>query len=133
MATKTKTKAETVVENEKRYNRFIEEIKLRSDYLKHVATLDTGSILIITTFLQRPIAPGTNILITISIMSFLLSLLIVNITQYMLTNHLSDSVDNIEGVASKEQKHTKKVLTFLSYAGLGTGLSFLIGFAVVNF
>ena len=133
MATKKNSQVELIAEKEKRYARFVEETKIRSDYLKHVATLDTGSILIIITFLQKPITPGTNTLITISIISFLLSLLIVNITQYILTNFLSDSVDNIESVASTEQKRIARTLTFLSYAGLGIGLSFLTGFATVNF
>ena len=133
MATKKKSEVEIIAENEKVYNRYVEVSKFRSDYLKHIATLDTGSILILATLLQKPISPGTDIFVAISMISFLISLAGVNITQYILADHLLDSVNNIELATSAKQKRINRAFTFFSYLGFGIGISFLIGFAVVNF
>jgi len=133
MTSKRKSEAEIIAENEKIYNRYIEVSKFRSDYLKHIATLDTGSILLMATLLQKPISPGTAIFVAISMISFLISLAGVNITQYILVDHLSDSVNNIELATSTKQKRINQTFTFFSYLGFGVGISFLIAFAIINF
>lgn len=53
MATRNATKEQEKQELEKYFNRFAEGVKITSDHLKHIVTLDTGSIIILGTFSQN--------------------------------------------------------------------------------
>jgi len=84
--------------NEKRFNRFLEEIKITNDFLKHIATLDTGSILIMATFLRTPTKPFTGVFVGFAALSFVISLLNIVLAQNTMVTQTSRSVDDINKV-----------------------------------
>jgi hypothetical protein len=54
----------------------LELFKAMADYLKHVTTLSTGSIVLITTFLEKLFAkPEWKIIVVVSIVGFMVSVL----------------------------------------------------------
>ena len=92
---KLSTKADKE-ELEKRFNRHLEEIKLRMDVLKHIATLDTGMIVVTSAFAQRFIDSGAIKLAISSIISFVASLGFIAISQFIMIIILSGSVDDVD-------------------------------------
>lgn len=87
-------------EVDKKFNRFLEEVKVTNDYLKHIATLDTGSILIMVTFLQKSDKAGSGSLVALSAFLFIISLTGIIAAQGLLTMHTSRNVDNSENFPS---------------------------------
>jgi hypothetical protein len=95
--TRTELNLPTLVADLDRYTRLLEMSKLRIDFLKHLATLTSGSIVVISTLLAR-ITDHTHarILIGISVGCLLLSLLasivsIQSILRYTQTLLFTDS------------------------------------------
>lgn len=123
---KAKTKEENnSIEIEKKFNRFLEEVKITNDYLKHIATLDTGSIVILATFLQRSDRPNGESLLAFSVIFLVASLAGVVATQIDLVNRLSASADDVNMVPLKIEKIVYRIGTYIAYTGFILGLSCL--------
>ena|SRR5215210_487575 len=61
---------------------FVEAKKLLHDYLKHLATLSTGSILVMVTFLEKLFQkPEWKLLVSVSLVGFMLSVVMCILVQ----------------------------------------------------
>jgi hypothetical protein len=132
MATKNNLPKEDTVQDEKRYNRFVEEAKFKHDYLKHVATLNTGSIVVMATFLQRSDMSGQGTLLAISAACFFISIVCVVAVQNLLAHHLANAVDDIKMLPTEKQKRQYNSSTIIAYMGFVSGLALLAAFVYRN-
>ena len=88
--------SETIQEAEKRFGRLLEEVKLRNDYLKHIATLDIALVVIMASLLQKFLTPETISLFVVSTSLLILSVIAVVASQIVLAKVLSKSVANVK-------------------------------------
>jgi len=130
MATKKKSETDTIVENEKKYDRFVEEAKFISEYLKHIATLDTGSIVIMATFLQKVVQPVASSLISLATICLVISLTGVVITQHFLAVTVSHSTEDVKNIPTTYERLVYRVSTIIAFIGFIIGLSLLGAFIV---
>ncbi len=96
-----------------------EEAKLMHDYLKHLATLTTGSILLLVTFLQKVVvSPKLRWAIILSFIAFSLSIV---------SNIVAQS-GNLEAMhfTSEQQQKSGWFIAF-SLAVFATWITFLLG------
>jgi hypothetical protein len=117
-------------EAERKFNRFLEEAKITNDYLKHIATLDTGSIVIMATFVQRydPLYAGS--LLVFAVMFLVASLAGVVATQIDIVNRLSSAAESLDKTPHKIEKVVYRVGTYIAYIGFILGLACLGTFIV---
>lgn len=109
----------------------IEQTKIFNDYIKHLNTLSTGSILLLVTFLEKIfVNPSGKWLVIVSLICFLLSVIGGVALKTILTllayfggdeDNVSETVDNIRGIA-----------IFLLWIGFLFGLISLAIFGIVN-
>ena len=114
----------------------LERLQLENDLAKHIATLDTGSILIVVTFLEKLSKnPARKELIALALAGFIISLLGVLIYEFALVMEASGRVyrqdmDRKTAFVSRMLIQGSGVaLGFTCFAG---GLIALAIFAVVN-
>ena len=129
---KSNDKEEGISEAEKRYSRFVEEIRLWSDYLKHIATLDSGLIIVIAAFLARFIQPKHNMFVAISVTNLAISILFVVLTQTILAISMSVATNNINKIPVKLEKLIYLIPGLLAFLGLAGGLIYLGLFIIAN-
>jgi hypothetical protein len=136
MTTKNKiTNEELKTESEKLFVRLLEESKLWHDYLKHIATLDTGLIIIMATFQDRFIKSQSiwmNLMIAISLGLFALSLVSVVWSQGTLIGWISESADNPNKIPKYKEKYTYIRPAFLAYGSFLLGLLILVIYVLIN-
>ena len=97
----------------------LEQTKFMADYLKHVTTLSTGSLILLTIFLEKLFSrPRWRSLVTISIGGFTLSL-VASVAAFTGLLHLLPS---LEGDLTFGNQLWKA-------GGVVTGFGFLIGVA----
>jgi len=120
------------IEMEKKFNRFLEEAKLTNDYMKHIATLDTGSILIMASFLQKNVQQGAGSLVALAAFCFILSLAGVIVAQDLMTHYVSSSVDDVNRIPSEKSKWFYRIPIWLAYLGFVIGISILGVFIFYN-
>ncbi len=113
-------------EYEKRFNRYLEETKITSDYLKHLATLDTGLIVVIGAFLQRFIDSNQSELAFLSAGLFLISLIGIVTSQTILVFMISRYADNIKVIPKRGEKMRYLLLALAASLTFLGGLSALI-------
>jgi len=113
-----------------------ERIKFEVDLAKHIATLNTASILIVSTFLEKISSqPSGKALIAIAISSFLISLLSVLIYQFVLTLEFNGWVSGRIVQRNSEFFRVVKFEGATLAIGLTTFLAGLVAigiFAVIN-
>jgi uncharacterized membrane protein YjdF len=132
MAAKNRPIQEGNEQDEKRYNRFVEEAKFKHDYLKHVATLDTGSIVLMATFLQKSDSRGQGKLLAFSAACFFISIICVVAVQNLLAHHLANAVDDIKMLPTEKQKCQYNSSMIIAYLGFVSGLALLAAFVYGN-
>lgn len=128
MTTKTK---ETKLEDEEQFNKLVEAMKFTNDYLKHIATLDTGLIVILAAFSQNftALTKGFDSYYSIvSVSSLIISLLCVLLTQSTLVDIVSWSADEINPDHIKAYKSIYKTTMKIAYTFFMVGVTY---FAVV--
>jgi len=130
----SRTKENAPIENienaEKHYARFSEETKLLSDFLKHIATLDTGVIVVITTFFNNFNHPYLGLIITISLICFAISLTSIVISHFILVNTLAMFSRDLKRLPLDIDRRLYMNLAYIAATGFLSGFSLLIGFAV---
>jgi hypothetical protein len=112
----TKNKNENRDETEKQYSRFLEEIKLTHDYLKHTATLDTGIIVIMAAFLQKPTNPTAGMLVGLAILFALISLICTIRSQEYLISFLREATDIVQETPNKKRKPNYYIIRLFAYS-----------------
>ncbi len=109
-------------ENSEDDKSYIEVQKVAFDYIKHITTLDTGSIILMTILLEKFIkTPQWNFLIPLTFLGFLLSIVSLTLTAFGILYSLRTP----NKTTSSLGKYT--ALTFI----LGV-LFFLIGIASIS-
>ncbi len=100
------------------------------DFLKHLSTLNTGSILIIVTFLENLFKhPEWKFLVGISLVAFIVSIL------GCVTAHLASVADIDSQFSKKNHKGVfflQTITLLMSYGGFLVGLIFLTVFGLKN-
>jgi hypothetical protein len=119
-------------ELDKMFNRFLEEIKITNDYLKHVATLDTGSIVLIATFLSNYSNASEKVFAIIAIYSFTASMISVVLSHSLFVRRLSTSVTDLKRLPSFTIKNRFFIPTFLAYIFCLVGIASLAIFITSN-
>jgi len=95
----------------------MEQMKLMADYLKHVATLSTGSLILLTIFLEKLFSkPRWRILVTIALCGFTLSL----VGSVVAFQGLLQPLSILEGSVATGN-------TLWRIGGFGTSSGFLLG------
>lgn len=103
---------------------FLEEGRFFHDYLKHLTTLSSGSILIVATFLDRLFPkPAWKSLVAVAIISFLVSLTATVLLSTVMIVNLGEE-DDYDGLGA--------VLFFCSVMGFVAGMISLGAFIVQN-
>jgi hypothetical protein len=106
-----------------------ERHKAHFEYLKHITTLSTGSIVLITTFLdkifQKPLYKG---FVVVAIVGFMLSSLTSLIYYTILIASFGKGINKF----ALWEKTTLAFSIIFTWIGLFTGLLFLAIFTVVN-
>jgi hypothetical protein len=131
-AVKKNNNNEDISEAQKRYSRFVEETRLWSDYLKHIATLDSGLIIIMATFLGRFIQPKNNGLVAVSVTNLALSILFVILTQTILAVAMSVATNDVNKIPLRLGKLIYLIPGLLAFLGLAGGLIYLGLFIIAN-
>src|SRR5919205_2269923 len=108
----------------------LEGHKLLYDALKHLTTLSTGSILLLTTFLKEIFQDNRRceVLIPISLWLFILSIIFSVITMIILSDSVFRFKERME-MGSRKGSFTFKI----SLGAFIIGISVLVIFATVNF
>ena len=71
----------------------LERLQLENDLAKHIATLDTGSILIVATFLERfSVNPVLKELVWVALAAFIVSLIAILVYEFALVMEASGRV-----------------------------------------
>jgi hypothetical protein len=80
--------------DDKRIDRLGEEAKLAHDYLKHLTTLSTGSLVLIVGFVEKVAQPKGKWIVGIALVSFLLCIIgsVVAMTANLETMHREEDV-----------------------------------------
>ncbi len=111
----------------KKHERHLEARKLIHDYLKHLATLSTGSILLIVTFLEKISAqPRWTWLVAVAIVSMASSVIATLVAQ----------AGNLDSLTETEEPDELSNFTFFSmlvcWCGFGLGIISVVVFGVAN-
>jgi len=110
------------MEEKSDHSYLLEKQKLASDYLKHLTTLSTGSIILLAAFLEKLFAqPLWRPLIVLSFLGFILSV-IASVAAFSVVLYIFPASE-IEAKAEMSESH--KTMWALSL--LGTWIGFLIG------
>jgi hypothetical protein len=128
---KTPNKEMENIEIEKQYNRFLEEIKIANDYLKHIATLGTGSIVIMATFMQRFTEPIIGKYVTLSIIFMLMSLVSIVGLQTLFAIRLSYTTDDIKRIPGRTHRRVYLTTIMMAYIFFLAGL-LVLGLLIIN-
>lgn len=109
------------------HHRAVEARRVLHDYLKHVATLSTGSILIIVTFLEKlSEQPTWTWLVAVTIIAFAICIIATIVAQ----------VGNFESLTIKVEPDELNNLTFiamlLTWACFSIGVISMVIFGVAN-
>lgn len=127
------SKKETAeAENEKKFSRFLEEAKLTNDYMKHIATLDTGSILIMVAFLQKSAKQGSEFFVFLAAFAFVTSLTGV-VPQRTIVNYVSDSTSSMTKIPSGKEKFAYRLTNDIAYFSFLIAIGILLGFIFYTF
>lgn len=125
------------IENENDEIKFhLERLQLENDLAKHIATLDTASILIVVTFLEKLSAnPARRELVGLALAGFIISLLGVLVYEFALVMEASGRVYRRD--MDKRSAYLSRMLTggsgvALGFTGFAGGLIALAIFAFVN-
>lgn len=104
-----------------------ESWKLRHDTYKHLTTLNTGSILLLVTFLEKIFTrPIGKLLVIMTFGSFLVSIL----ASFMVMNIITSLVRDME--ASETEDSINTVIIWVALASFLVGILCLVIFASVN-
>lgn len=108
-----------------------EHYKMLSDYLKHLTTLSTGSLLLLVTFLEKIfVQPLWKPLVIIALVSFLLSV-IASIASFTLVISLSANYkDQTEPQGWEETVNVVSII--VTWLGFLIGVASLTVFAIRN-
>jgi hypothetical protein len=116
-------------ESEKWFERFIHQATLTSDYLKHIATLDTGLILAVGAFKQIPNQSLSEKWMFFSLILFIISLGGVACSHFLIVSFVSKSTDDVKERPNKVLYQTYNWMVLLSYGAFLSGmLSFIVSF-----
>ncbi len=112
---------------EKSHERVMEARKIIHDYLKHLATLSTGSILLIVTFLEKMSAqPRWTWLVAVTIISLAICVMTTLIGQ----------AGNLDSLTEHEDPNELGKITFIfmliSWFCFGVGIIAMVVFGVAN-
>jgi amino acid transporter len=108
-----------------------ERYKALTDYYKHLTTLSTGSIVLVTTFLDKLFhKPLWKALVVISIMGFMISVL-ASVVAYTIIVAYHAPGDQIE--RPEWAKHLGLIGIILTWTGFLVGILSLASFALRNF
>ena len=121
-------------------NLWIEARKLQNDMLKHVATLDTASILLVVTFLEKLFAqPKEKYLVVASLIAFSASLIGIVYQQLTIVERLKLSVtkgwkewSKVPHLFQWIMDNLETITIPIVYLGFVLGLMMLVAFAVLN-
>lgn len=117
--------------NNQQFQRDIASYQQEQDFLKHLTTLSTGSILLMVTFLEKLfLNPQWKHLVWVSFLSFALS--IIGCLSIHLLSVLSVSKDS-DAPISNYSLITQLILLLVAFLGFLTGIISLICFALKNF
>jgi len=119
-------------DNEKRFNRFIEEVKITNDYLKHLATLNIGLIVFTTAFLANPTSSESGGVLLGALICIIISITCLLASQHLLVKEVSESVDDITNIPTKNWKFPYRLSKSIAYISLILGLSFLAVYIAYN-
>ena len=131
MATKTK---KIELGNEEQFNKLVESMKFTNDYLKHIATLDTGLLVILAAFSQNfsVLSKGVELYSSIvSACALLISLLCVLLTQSTLVDIVSWSADEINLSRIKTYKSIYRITMNIAYTTFMVGVTYF-GVIILN-
>ena len=114
----------------------LERLQLENDLAKHIATLDTASILIVTTFLEKLTSnPVRKELVGLALAGFIISLISVLVYEFALVMEASGRVygrDLDRSMAFVSRMLTQGTGVAIGFTTLIGGLIALAAFAVVN-
>lgn len=115
-------------EIEKKFGRFLEEVKLTNDFMKHLATLSTGAILITSAFFENTTKPEAGFLVFLAMFAFVTSLTIIVLTQKTLVTHISETTDSLKKIPNAKNKIAFKFLINVAYFSFLIAIGFLLTF-----
>jgi hypothetical protein len=124
----TKENVPSVEIMDERFDRFLEEAKLTNDYMKHIATLDTGSILIMVAFLNKPLKPGAEIIVFLAAFAFITSLTGVVMSQRAMVNYVSDARDDVKKIPIGREKNAYRIAHDAAFFFFLLAIGILLGF-----
>jgi hypothetical protein len=105
-----------------------EPFELQLDYLKHLTTLSTGSILIIVTFLEKLFKqPQWKFLVPVSLSCFLFTVLTSLLAMSLTMALAEESIDN-----NSPWENVRIGSTYVSLCSFFIGLLALVVFSVKN-
>ena len=113
------------------YDKEIEATKVWIDYLKHIATLSTGSIVLLSTFLEKVFAkPAWKAAVVLSLLGFLVAIIASLVSMSALTVRSENWT-----FKTKEEKWIEPVQyvgMLVCWCGFATGMVSLTIFTIRN-
>jgi hypothetical protein len=119
------SKKQKDMELEKRFNRFLEVVKITNDYLKHIATLGSGSIVVMATFMHNFSSEDTKYSASVAIVAFTISLVSAILSHSLFVRRLSTSANDMKMLPAETIRNTFFIPTFIAYLSFIAGISFL--------
>ncbi len=106
-----------------------ESFKLGYDLFKHVTTLSTGTLLILITFLEKLFQnPSWKFLVSVSFVSFIISIISSVVTMFFLTQAIADF-----GELEKNETRIARWSFILTLGFFVLGIFSFVIFALINF
>jgi len=104
----------------------IKEIELLHDYLKHLTTLSTGSILLIVAFLEKLfLNPEWKFLVAVALLGFTVVIVLALLLQFFILVEMDPDTPDMERTAQ---------ICFITLAGsFIVGITSIVVFAFKNF
>ena len=115
--------------DEQQFQRNLASYQQEQEFMKHLTTLSTGSIVLIATFLEKLFAnPEWKVLVGMALVSFILSII------GTLASHVLSilDVENAENQLSRSTGVAGVVAIVLSFGGFLIGIGSLAVFALKN-
>jgi hypothetical protein len=108
-----------------------EQVKIFNDYIKHINTLSTGSILLMVTFLEKIFTnPHQKWLVIISLIMFLTSIIGGVLLKTILSANALDGID--ENYVDKSEILLKRIGVLIMWIGFLLGIISLGIFGIIN-
>ena len=104
----------------------LEEVKLLHDYLKHLTTLSTGSILLVTAFLEKLFPhPEWKFLVIVALLGFTAVIVLALLLQFFVLVEMDPDTPHFQ--------KTAQICFFVLAGSFVLGISSIVVFAFKNF